>query len=185
MTDAFAELGLARSPWVDPAELKKRYLELAAACHPDRIDGNATPLARLNLARRTLDNPARRLRHLIDLEFPGFRPAPDPLPDWELAGKIADLSRQTTIIVEKSNRATTPLAIALLAGEKESLSSQLATTESRIKKTGCVIDEKIRFLARAESRPEPATLWELAAQSAYAEKWLAVVSECRTRLAGG
>ena len=63
MTDAFAEFGVERRPWLDPALLQSRYHELAVIRHPDKLGGDSLPLARLNEARRILSSPPLRLRH--------------------------------------------------------------------------------------------------------------------------
>jgi DnaJ-domain-containing protein 1 len=65
VTDLFAVLGLPRSPWLDAEELKQRHHAMMA----DEASANSSPTI-LNEARRTLQNPALRIRHFLALEFP-------------------------------------------------------------------------------------------------------------------
>lgn len=71
--DLFAVLGLPRGFDIDPALLRRRYLALSRDTHPDlaREGAAATEVARrsarLNDAKRVLDNPVLRAEHLLEL----------------------------------------------------------------------------------------------------------------------
>ena len=71
MEDAFSLFGLERRPLIDEAALKEKYLRLAAIRHPDLSGGNDEKFHLLQDAYKTLREPAARLRHLVELEFPG------------------------------------------------------------------------------------------------------------------
>ncbi len=74
--DYFVALGVSRT--ASPEEVKKAFLEAAKTWHPDRVPAgleDARPLlsklfARLELARATLSDPARRRQYLDDLAKP-------------------------------------------------------------------------------------------------------------------
>ena len=68
MTDHFAALGLPRGAWLDPEDIKSRHHTLIAKSHPDKIHGDPARASALNAARTILENPATRLRHLLELE---------------------------------------------------------------------------------------------------------------------
>ena len=77
-SDFFELLNEPRRPWLDAEELKKKFLALSAAVHPDRVHGsNETErqgaqarYAELNLAYNRLREPKERLQHFFfRLEF--------------------------------------------------------------------------------------------------------------------
>ena len=81
MTDYFALLGESRRPWIDPEELKAKFLALTAQVHPDRVH-NASEAekqaasrrsAEMNAAYNCLREAKTRLLHLLELER-GTRP---------------------------------------------------------------------------------------------------------------
>ena len=74
--DHFEVFGLPRRLGIDPAELQRKYYELARQSHPDFQQG-ASPAAqaealeasaRLNAAYRTLRDPLARIDYLVRLE---------------------------------------------------------------------------------------------------------------------
>ena len=76
MTDFFVLLNFPRQPFLEPAEVKARFSDLAAPIHPDRVHQSdeatrrsATDrYAELNTACQTLTDTRLRLKHLIELE---------------------------------------------------------------------------------------------------------------------
>jgi curved DNA-binding protein CbpA len=77
--DHFAALGVSRT--ATPEEVQKAFFEAAKTWHPDRVPADAKDLrplfiqvfGRLDLARATLADPARRLRYVEDLAKPTKR----------------------------------------------------------------------------------------------------------------
>ena len=76
MTDYFALFDEPRRLWINPEQLKAKFLTLAAEAHPDKIH-SAAPAARatanrcfaeLNSAFNCLRDPKERLHHLLELE---------------------------------------------------------------------------------------------------------------------
>ncbi len=73
--DHFAALGLERRFALDREQLEQRYLERAAAAHPDRVATASSEVRRaameesaaLNAAYSVLRNPVGRLEHLVAL----------------------------------------------------------------------------------------------------------------------
>ncbi|MEW6160863.1 MAG: hypothetical protein AB1813_25830, partial [Verrucomicrobiota bacterium] len=76
MTDYFALLNEPRRPWLDPAELKRRFLALTTESHPDRVHEGTrvdqerahTQTSELNAAFQCLNDTKCRLAHLFELE---------------------------------------------------------------------------------------------------------------------
>ena len=71
MEDAFSLFGLERRPLIDEAALKERYLRLAATRHPDLSEVMTRSFICCKTRIGLLREPAARLRHLMELEFPG------------------------------------------------------------------------------------------------------------------
>ena len=117
MTDYFALLGQPRAPWLDPAALKEAYHRKTLQSHPD----TATPdresdFAELNEAYQVLQDPKRRLHHLLSLEN-GAPPSanqtiPQELQDLFLA--IGALTQRANALLEKTGRASNALSRSLL-----------------------------------------------------------------------
>ena len=120
MTDHFATLGQPRRPWLDREALKEAFHRATAQQHPDIAGGSGDQAAALNTAYATLRDPAARLRHLLELEWPDAGPAPATIaPELaDLFGRIAALRQAGAALKKKQAAAHSPLARALLAGER-------------------------------------------------------------------
>src|SRR6185369_1231694 len=68
MTDYFALLEQARAPWLDPAALKEVFHRKTLEQHPDSARGGGNAFAEINEAYQVLQDPKRRLHHLLSLE---------------------------------------------------------------------------------------------------------------------
>jgi len=119
MTDYFALLDEPRRPWLEPEALKAKFLNLAAAAHPDKQRGaneaekNAANrrYAELNAAYQCLSETKSRLRHLLELEL-GAKPKdvqqiPPALAD--LFAEVATLCRDTDAFLTEKGKAISPL----------------------------------------------------------------------------
>src|ERR1700756_1925347 len=81
MADYFMLLNEPRRPWIDPEELKQKFLALSSQVHPDRVHGApeaerlaaSRRYAEINSAYNCLREPKDRLRHLLELEL-GAKP---------------------------------------------------------------------------------------------------------------
>jgi curved DNA-binding protein CbpA len=74
INDPFGTLGLPRSFGVDPSQVRRAWLSASGTLHPDRAGGDpldgaeiARRSARVNEARRVLDNPELRAEALLRL----------------------------------------------------------------------------------------------------------------------
>ena len=124
MVDYFALLNFPRTPWIDPSEVQKRFLELSAAAHPDRAHNlGATEVmaanekfAGLNKAAATLRDPKERLHHLLALETGNPPSATQNIPNEliELFGRVGQTCRKVDEFLGERNRATSPMLQAQL-----------------------------------------------------------------------
>jgi len=141
VNDHFAELGLPRLAWIDAEEVKLRHHALMVASHPDKVHGDGNRATRLNVARRVLENPATRLRHLLELEFPAFHSQEKPQPDWDFFSRTSDAVRLAEQISSAGRLATSPLARAVAKSQAvdartklHSLQVELAQRRERLQK---------------------------------------------------
>ena len=167
MTDLFAVLGLARSAWLDAEEIKERHHALMAS-------GSASSATLLNEARRTLQNPALRIRHFLALEFPDFAPATRPHQDWEFFLKVGQATRLASELAAKKSSLSIPLARAALQNQilaqldtlrllKAEIETRLTACEDRLKISAgpevlTALSEEFAFLHKNETSVREALL---------------------------
>lgn len=72
-------LGVA--PGADAAEVRRAYLRLARAHHPDRSGGDVDRMQAVNAAWAVLGDPVRRRQYDLDLGLGRAAPDPPPSPD--------------------------------------------------------------------------------------------------------
>lgn len=135
MTDCFALLSFLRRPWLDEEELKNRFHSMAAEQHPDAgTGGDAETFAALNAAYTTLRDPARRLRHLLDLEhsdaFPSAPPIAPDLANWFM--DIAAQRRAIRLLRQQKTSSDSRLAGALLVDDKAKIERNLRAAQDRL-----------------------------------------------------
>ncbi|MGB7768850.1 MAG: hypothetical protein WBN22_08360 [Verrucomicrobiia bacterium] len=119
MTDYFAMLDEPRRPWLEPEELKVKFLAIAAGAHPDKQRGASEAeklaanrrYAELNAAYQCVAEPKLRLLHLLELER-GAKPGdvqqiPPALAD--LFTEVAATCRSTDDFLAEKNKAFSPL----------------------------------------------------------------------------
>lgn len=122
MIDYFALLDQPRRPWLDPDELKDTYHQKTLQAHPDAQASRAAAsvtnatFTNLNEAYQVLQDPKRRLHHLLSLE--GAAPAstdqtvPQQLHD--LFPRIGALTQQTNLFLETIRSTSNALSRSLL-----------------------------------------------------------------------
>ncbi len=157
MTDLFAVLGLARSAWLDVDEIKERHHALMAS-------GSASSATLLNEARRTLQNPAVRIRHFLALEFPDFAPATRPHQDWEFFLKVGQATRLASELAAKKSSLSIPIARAALQNEILAKNETLLLLKAEIETRLAACDDRLKFSAG------PEVLTALAEEFAFLQK---------------
>lgn len=128
MTDYFALLGLPRRPGLDEEALKENYLRLAAAWHPDAAGGAVEKFRDLQEARKTLLNPASRLRHLLALEGFEGRSGGSFQPPTDLFLEVAGVLDAAKKAVGKFETVHSAIARAAQAAEWVKLREKIART---------------------------------------------------------
>lgn len=120
MTDYFALFHETRRPWLDSELLKDKLHKLSAEHHPDVAKDSDVDFTELNAAYRTLHDPKTRLRHLLELEFPGALTSNLQIPP-DISRLFETMTRErhsVSMFLEKQSESKTPLESALMASEK-------------------------------------------------------------------
>jgi len=125
MIDYFALLDQPRAPWLDPEKLKDTFHQKTLRAHPDaqmnRPGAAATDatFTSLNEAYQVLQDPKRRLHHLLSLE--GATPSsteqtvPDQLHD--LFPAVGSLTQRANLLLEKIRATSNALSRSLLKSQ--------------------------------------------------------------------
>jgi curved DNA-binding protein CbpA len=178
VSDHFAELGLARAAWVEAEEVKSRHHLLMAACHPDKSQGDGDRATRLNEARRILEKPATRLRHLLELEFPNFQSPKKPQPDWDLFSRTGEAARRATQAASAMNSATSPLARAVASRQAAETRRTLIALQDELAQRASDLEEKTKSIHLTD----PQALSNLAEEWTFLNRWQSVIHEALSAL---
>lgn len=188
MTDHFAALAQPRRPWLDAEALRESFQRAAAQQHPDAPGGGDARFAALNAAHTILREPATRLRHLFDLTALGRPSIAAPIPPAlaDLFMQLAGRRRALENFRQKHAAATSPLARALLTGEKATLHRALETALAQLTAAHATALDDLRTLDAAWPA-DPAVLLDdlaaLQARFAFLSKWTAQLREDLFQLA--
>lgn len=202
MTDYFLLLDEPRRPWLDSELLKKKFLTLSGAAHPDRVHNAPEQEKRnaqhhyteLNQAYNNLRSPKERLHHFLELET-GEKPqqvqqVPPELMDFFF--QVGNLFKQTDAFLADKSRVTSPLLQVQLFGQAQSLTEELMALQKQLNDRQQVLlanlkeldedwthnplpdpEARLRLLRRAE---------ELYRLFAYFSRWEAQIQEKIVRL---
>jgi curved DNA-binding protein CbpA len=143
--DHFDLLDQPRRPWLDPVELKTKFLALSGSCHPDRLH-NATAAekqsatdryAALNAAYNALREPKDRLEHLLQLEL-GTKPGDVqkiPSATMDLFMEIGNTLRDIDTFLSQRAQITSPLIRAQSFEKSMDYTDQLNALQQRLNQT--------------------------------------------------
>ena len=122
MIDYFALLDQPRRPWLDPDELKNTYYRKTLLAHPDaqttrpRAPETDTTFTSLNEAYQVLQNPRRRLHHLLSLEGAAPSSTDETIPQHlhDLFPAVGVLTQRANSLLEKIRTTSNRLSRSLL-----------------------------------------------------------------------
>lgn len=182
MIDHFAILAQPRRPWLDADALKDAFHRATAQEHPDVAGGSGETSAALNAAYAVLREPATRLRHLLELEWPGVSPTPAAIPAAlaDFFGRIATLRQAGAALAKKEAAAQSPLARALLAGDRATLRRDLQSVLAELETAEAAALADLRALDAEWNSSEPRAAAQLAAAQqcfSFLAKWQAQLRE--------
>jgi curved DNA-binding protein CbpA len=144
MTDYFALLEQPRAPWLDPAALKEVFHRKTLEQHPDSV-GAQGDFAAINEAYQTLQDPKRRLHHLLTLEdrVPSAHQSP-PRELEEVFLAIGALSQTTTGLLAKMQRASNPLSKSLLKGDVIAAQQEVGRLRDKVRHLEDAAEQQLR-----------------------------------------
>ena len=193
MTDYFALLDQPRRPWLDPDELKEAFHAKSLQLHPDaqRADGAATAVsdsafAELNDAYQVLQDPKRRIQHLLSLE--GRMPPRDASVPHDLADLfpvIASITHAVEPLLEKFENATNPLSRSLLKPQVLYARTRVDESLQRLRELHANSTDELRRLSSGrEPRAEDwAALHDLYLRFSYLSRWMSELEDKQVKLA--
>ena len=185
MEDAFSLFGLDRRPLIDEVALKERYLRLAATWHPDVACGNDEKFHLVQDAYKTLREPARRLRHLMELEFFGGGGQSDSTAHAELFMSVGSAVQAAKAVFLRSENTTSALARALLSPEIVAALRQVREASGSVQRTQYQMKERLESLDVRWPEVSPDELADLASSFAFLSRWKSQLAEWEFRLANG
>jgi curved DNA-binding protein CbpA len=187
MTDYFALLEQPRMPWLDPASLKEVFHRKTLEQHPDTTaSGSESRFADLNEAYQALQDPKRRLHHLLSLE--DCAPSANqsiPSELQELFLGLGALKQRAELVLEKKRTASNALSQSLLKPETLALRDDLEGWREKIRELLESANEELRktnsrWLAGREA--QIVALSDLYLKFAYLGRWSAQLDETAFQL---
>ena len=189
MTDYFALLDQPRRPWLDPDEVKETYHRKTFEAHPDTQANHASTDAftSLNEAYQVLQDPKRRLHHLLSLEGAAPSSTDQTVPQQlhDLFPRIGALTRQTNLLLEKVGSTSNALSRSLLKPQILEVQKEAKETRKQIQQLSDKSLEQLRQINAAWAN-NPAEqiedLSDLYFVFAYLGRWSAQLDEIMFQL---
>ena len=189
MTDYFALLEQPRAPWLDSAGLKEAYHRRTLQTHPDTAapDNPQGAFAALNEAYQVLQDPKRRLHHLLELEgrAPSSRDQTVPPQLHDLFPAIGGLAQRANLFLEKMKAASNALSRSLLKPQLLELQKETAELRARIQALSDAALAQLRVVNSSwgtNPSEELAALSHLYFIFAYLGRWSAQLDEIAFQL---
>ena len=187
MTDYFAFLEQPRLPWLEPATLKEVFRRKTLEHHPDiTTSGSEGQFAELNEAYQVLQDPKRRLHHLLSLE--NCAPSANQIVPTELQELflgLGALKQRVDVLLEKKRTASNALSQSLLKPEALALRDEVDEWRKRIRELLDLATKELhkmnsRWLSDRESQVAP--LSNLYLKFAYVGRWSEQLDELAFQL---
>jgi len=189
MTDYFALLGQPRAPWLDPAALKQAYHRQTLQSHPDTATPDrANDFAELNEAYQVLQDPKRRLHHLLSLENGAPPSANQAIPQelQELFLLIGAPTQRANALKEKIRTASNALSRSLLKPQIVELEKELNDLRQKVRGLDDAANVQLREIHSAwqdDHARQFAPLSNLYFTFAYLSRWSGQLDELAFQLA--
>ena len=190
MIDYFALLDQPRAPWLDPASLKEAYHRKTLETHPDTASGNSKGnFAELNEAYQILQDPKRRLHHLLELQ--GHAPSPTnqmlPAELHDLFPGIGVLTQRANVLQGKVKAASNALSRSLLKPEIMELQKEIKETREKLQAVSEASLAELRtinvgWMEKPATADDIANVAKLYFVFAYLTRWSAQLDELAFQL---
>jgi hypothetical protein len=182
MIDYFALLDLERRPFIADDSLKNAYLRKSEMIREQTNDLDA--LSSVNMAFRTLSNPAARTQHLLNIEFGdarGGRLAPDI---GAIFGPVAEAVQMADRELGSLSLQSSALVRAMAYRKVDGVRDKLAEVENELSKRESGLLSELQQLD-AVWHEDPAQcrdrLAQIGLRLTFVQKWLSEVHERQIR----
>jgi curved DNA-binding protein CbpA len=181
MTDYFALLEQPRVPWLEPDALKEIFRRKTLEHHPDaNASSSGDAFAELNEAHQVLQDPKRRLQHLLELQG-----SPPPRTAQSVPGELQELflrigqwNQQTKLLLERIRGQSSALERALLK-------SRLLEVQQAIENLQRELRDLTETAKRELKKIDPARVDQLSglhSRFAYLGRWTEQLDELAFQL---
>jgi curved DNA-binding protein CbpA len=188
MTDYFALLEQPRAPWLDPAALKETYHRKTLQKHPDTAARDRkSDFAELNEAYQVLQDPKRRLHHLLSLENCTPSSANQTIPGelQELFLLIGALNQRANLVLEKIRTTSNALSRSLLKPQIVELQTEVGSLRDKVRNLDGAARARLREINsdwQDDRAGQVAELSKLYSRFAYLSRWSAQLDELAFQL---
>jgi DnaJ-domain-containing protein 1 len=183
MIDYFALLDVERRPAISDEFLKNVYFRKTESFRLNQAESDV--FSSLNLAFRTLANPATRIQHLLNLEFGDARGGQIESDLGELFGNIVEALQSADLEFGSISTESSALIRALAFHRMDGMRESLNQSEKELSKRECGLLSELRQLDSMWMK-NPTQCREALAQIAlsltFVQKWLNEVRERKIRL---
>ncbi|MBL9126585.1 MAG: hypothetical protein JNL97_03005 [Verrucomicrobiales bacterium] len=207
VNDYFECLGERRLPWLEPEDLKERFLRISGPWHPDRHHGadDATRreagerYAALNTAYQALREPRTRLSHLLELEA-GSKPKDIqriPPGTMDLFVEVGQVCRDVDGFLAERSGVSSPMLKVRLFRQGMEWVERLKALQAKVSAKERELGDEVRGMnGDWEGAPPPgdsgrpgalplARLEEIYRVLSYAARWTGQIQERLVQLATG
>lgn len=188
MIDYFALLDQPRRPWLDPEKLKDSYHQKTLEAHPDTqtsrpgAEATDTAFTSLNDAYQVLQDPKRRLHHLLSLEGAAPSSTDQTVPNQlhDLFPAVGTLTQRANLLLEKIGATSNALSRSLLKPQILEVQNEAKQVRARIQD---LFDVSLAELRRIDAAWATNPTEQLEALSnlyfafAYLTRWSAQIDE--------
>jgi len=186
MTDYFALLDQPRQPWLDLEKLKEAFHAKTRQTHPDAQTDNSTEAAftQINEAYQVLQDPKRRLHHLLSLEGQAPSTLGSVVPEAiaEMFSTVAMATQQAERLTQKATVATNPLSRSLLQSELLRVRREIETALERLLTLRLIADDELKAAGGVEYEDRLRILQGLYLRYSYLTRWIGQLEEKRNQL---
>ncbi len=181
MMDYFALLEQPRAPWLDAEALKEVFRRKTLEHHPDVATSDSeSQFAQLNEAYHALQDPKRRLQHLLELQgSPPPRTAESvPSELQELFLRIGESNQQARLLLERIRGQSSAL-------ERSLLKPRLLEVQQAIENLRRELRDLTETANRDLKKIDPAELNQIStlhARFAYLGRWTEQLDELAFQL---
>jgi curved DNA-binding protein CbpA len=193
MIDYFALLDQPRAPWLDPDRLKDTYHQKTLQAHPDTqtsrpgADTTNAAFTSLNEAYQVLQDPKRRLHHLLSLEgaAPSSTDQTAPKQLHDLFPAVGALTQRANFLLEKTRATSNTLSRSLLKAQILEVQNEAKEVRDRIQNLSDAALAELRQINTAwakNSAEQIESLSNLYFAFAYLTRWSTQLDEMTFQL---